>query len=1616
MSQQELPELWYDFEQFASMTGFHDGLERYEKTGQIKWTNTATDMDTGGVHGLRYKVEKDAAGHPQIVLQHWVHWPSPEAAADDAGGQDGPQILTFATETRTAPDGRTQIRPVSAEWMGKSYTAPADLMKIMHLLQETAHEIKDNIARNTAHRPAFDSDVFPDIRRRVRQTNRRDEIPNLYHLAQRAGFRTPFTLKGMYYNGEFNFAAPGKSEKPPSYALQLLRPMLGLEAEITDSGDRAFSRSFTMPHPAAGGYEGVTYDFRPSGDMDGFEVSCRLWSADGNGGREETALYRIAFAREAPGSNMYRLENLEMLGHRPDLTDHKGVARAVRAMKYVHLAMQRGEAPVFSDIIHEHSLKLYLSRPEPPAAGPQDPRISVQVFGANTDAVFSEREKSIGSNGMILVRDFMKDGHWVRQGVGVDWGVTFGDGRKDYYHSIMHNYGRFLKHPGSPDIKPFVDTIVSLETHEHEDHLRGIARFAKFGYEIPPLVLNRHTQVVLRRMMTEEKVPAAKIKEIMARCHVVKIDRYEKPAQEREVFAYGDTVIEQTYETIASDSEKKKKYFPVLEIYSRAHPDSRTRVRVGPAGHSAHALMFEVDGVLYTGDYKLDQTVPRHLRTDLDWLAKCRETAAVHVQESTNAAKMAASNPPIAEVKKARKKILAAEAGGRIFYDTIGSNAIDIEMFCRAAGEVRREAMKKGVPADKAPFGHIVFAGAAVRNKYRDLNDTDDFKRRMREEYGIQTLHMDAKSEKVRRLLGGSGKNRGSYIVVMTGTQDEPLSLTHRISRDLHDLIRLESGDAVIRGQAPIPGENREKIRREQNNRYRHDFGCRVYDAQELAKEGTYIYTSSHASQDDYRQIHEITGDLLKILHHGGPRQLESMKKIMDDAGARAIVPDKQALYRVDRAGKTLEVIGETPEERVGYREIRDDEDEFYKKQRQQGTVIAVKDRWQGEVAERMYRYEERLKKREEEKRSGAPTSRGANIAGTFNAQASGADFPAIGIMHRGIGRPYHESHKNIRFFVCHDAETTGANPEVDVHTDIGFVAATPDGKKAGEKVIRHALAPYMMPTLGALMVTKNGNPQDLYRKAGGGLPLRRYAHEMFRTFRDWPQELAGGDKTARAVFAGYRNGVFDDQITMRMMGMALAAKDMKPMATHGNLQLDVYNLYSAMVALCPGKVKAARDKDGNAVRTLREACLQNGIPYDDKDAHGSLYDAGRTMELMTKLRQADPDVFEQMLMNCDFSSSRRSPMLDHILGQDLHLNGNAPVFGYVDMRDRKCVPRLGALVTIDTLASKATDAIVIDVAKADIHQIEQLSDQKLLELMNDPEGPFAVLKLNNSPCWFPPQFIFRDEEVRSRAAGDMPKTTLQARANALKKLQAGAGGGIGNNFIQRVQRLYPQSTLWRRGGKAPEGKGPGDGVSKTFRLPGERIFSLFHVIKAVNTIKNKHYKKAAKLLRDIQPTAEEFKRDFHRESFWKDALHRARELSEETRGLDPYIEDLRFLIEWQADDINPRWLPEEDRRKINALKSSMLHGPDNAHSNTVDKFRAEMARIESNPADFERLVGRGTDAKKRWKALKGAYTEFADAMAQTGRYAMNERKRERLREYRRSHNQTDFRRAPRPS
>ena len=1634
---------WLPLETFAEMLGFRRELAGFENKSLIKWTNTASSLGTGGVHGLRYKVEKDKDGNPRIALQHWLHRPYRENRDKDErfADSENPEFIVLTTKTRTNEEGQVEIKPDKAFMGDDSFTDPADINKFMRFLQQTAKSIWRNISYNISPYHDFNEASKPKL-------TKRDEIPNLYDIAQDTGFNKPIRLEGMYTNGEFKFEKPDQTNQPPVFSRQLLRAMLGIEGSVLEKGDgELFTRSYSIADPD-GGYEGISYTYKPDG-KNGFSLNCDIWSTDESGKKEKTSIYNISFEADSNKSDRLILTDLDMLPDphfaKPDLTDHIGVVRAIRAMKYIHLAILKGEMPKISQIMYQHDLKSYLRKPHKPKNGAENPRKS---FELSTDP------DKIGSNSVKMTRDFIDDtGEWVKQSIRLDAGASFTD-PDDYYDSLTPDYSKDLIHPKSPHIKPDGDMLAFFITHEHEDHLRGLARQAKFNFDLPPLILNKHTSYSFKRMMSEEGVPKDIRDRILDKALIIdpRLDpdqldylrsgaalQNESSDEEEangkkstiltnpdnvEIHEFKDTVIEKKVETVWSENEQRDKHFPKLEIYSKKYPESRFAVRVGPAGHSAHAMMCEVDGVLYTGDYKLDQTLPPDQRTDLDWLAKC--TAGVHFQESTNALKEDPNVPSSEVVRGNRKKILRDFKGQRVFADMIGSNAIDMYNFCDTLGELNEES-KDQPDIENSEFDYIIFAGTAVQKKYSDLNKTHDLKNYMQRKYGIKTLqHTEKEGSTVQKLLKGDdpqlqGKR---YAIIGTGTQDEPVSITHRVSRNLHPSINLGPDDLVLRLQAVIPVGQNFLIREKQNQRFREDLGCELYDANEEARKGNHIYHSGHTSKADLLLKHQLTKDPetgegpLQILFHGSPDQKEGLKVYLEENGQRACIPAPQGVYQVLEDKRDIELVAEISEEWTGYREIRADPEQFFNKHRQQQTTQRSMDKWYGQAARTVERLETLNDKIQQQKYK--PSARGANLHDNYDEGSK--KFPGIGIY--GLDKPgYVENYTKLGSIIAMDSETTGRDVGSTVPISSSFVAYDLNGKELGNHSVRHALPDYRIMGPGAAIVTGTTELKALHEPGNDGrLNSWEFARELGWTYRTWSglQSIDPQEKP-NAGFVTYRGTLFDDPVTMRMNGTQLIANDMKPMATHGNITVDLFNVYSALLALKPDEIGSKKDKDGNFIRTLEVACSKNGIKYEN--AHDDLADARMTGELFYKFMEMHPELMDQMFMNADFKSSGKGPMIDHILGQNQHPKDQAPVFGFVDRSDRKCRPRIGGLVTIDTKVSQATHAIALDLASADIHQLESLSDEELLKVMDDPEGPFSVIKLNQSPMLFPPEFIYRDAKVRQRAVGKVPKTTIMQRANTLKELRKYDEGPT-PSFSQRVQDLYGRSKLHRRPSPSKNQSGnanlnipqsANDNSQVPFQVPSQRIFTLFHLINNFKVTKNKHHRAANQVLRKIcsksandsinkthiMEAQETLAEDPHndekgdvltelkekmltydndRENEEKnkliEALDKIKKIDHQAQveqGYpDPYIQDFKFLLEWAISDRYPEFLSKQESTHVNALKSAWLHAQ-------VNEARQELEEIENDPVQFKKLVGKGSKAKQKWKELKANYLEYLE-------------------------------------
>lgn len=273
-----------------------------------------------------------------------------------------------------------------------------------------------------------------------------------------------------------------------------------------------------------------------------------------------------------------------------------------------------------------------------------------------------------------------------------------------------------------------------------------------------------------------------------------------------------------------------------------------------------------VDGrILYTGDFKLDETPIDGRRTDVEGF---RELGAQGVDlmlsDSTNA-ETPGRTPSEAIVGTGLRDIFAA-AAGRIIVACFASNLHRIQQVCEAAEATGR---------------HVAFVGRSMVNNV---------------EVGRELGHIRVADRTVVDVEDVDRLPMSKTVVVSTGSQGEPFSALSLIAQGEHKFIDLGPGDTVILSASPIPG-NESAIHRVINGLYKA--GADVYHS------GTSpVHVSGHAASEELAELLTIVRPRHLTPVHGEFRQLALHKKLALGVGieesAINIVEDGDVLELTD--------------------------------------------------------------------------------------------------------------------------------------------------------------------------------------------------------------------------------------------------------------------------------------------------------------------------------------------------------------------------------------------------------------------------------------------------------------------------------------------------------------------------------------------------------------------------------------------------------------------------------------------------------------------------------------------------------------------------------------------
>ncbi len=260
-------------------------------------------------------------------------------------------------------------------------------------------------------------------------------------------------------------------------------------------------------------------------------------------------------------------------------------------------------------------------------------------------------------------------------------------------------------------------------------------------------------------------------------------------------------------------------------------------------------LRCELGTVLFTGDYKFDQTPVGGAPADVSRLAELgRDGVLLLCGDSTNADRPGTS---VSEsVVGPNLERVFARCKGRIVTTSFASNIHRVQQVVDAAVGLNRKvclvgrSMRKNVNIGRT-LGHIVVPEGTLIPPRELENWPDD-----------------------------------RVVIISTGSQGEPLSALRRMAYRDHPQIELHEGDTVVFSATPIPGN--ERAVNETIDRL-YQIGCEVITPRDEA-----IHASGHGYQEELKLMLNLTRPRYVMPVHGDFKRVRIHSQLAQAVGVPA--------------------------------------------------------------------------------------------------------------------------------------------------------------------------------------------------------------------------------------------------------------------------------------------------------------------------------------------------------------------------------------------------------------------------------------------------------------------------------------------------------------------------------------------------------------------------------------------------------------------------------------------------------------------------------------------------------------------------------------------------------
>ncbi len=271
--------------------------------------------------------------------------------------------------------------------------------------------------------------------------------------------------------------------------------------------------------------------------------------------------------------------------------------------------------------------------------------------------------------------------------------------------------------------------------------------------------------------------------------------------------------------------------------------------------------------VVHSGDFKFDHTPIDGRATDFSALARLGDEGVRLLISDTTNIDRAGHTPSEAVVGPSFERIFATTTG-RIFVATFASQIHRIQQVIDVAERYGRRVLVAGRSMER-------FVSVARQLGYLHIADA------------TRVTATEANALPPEQL-----------VVLITGSQGEPVSGLSRLSRGKHAKLRMHAGDTVILSARPIPG-NEALVWRLINDLMRS--GANVVDhRQEM------VHVSGHASREELALLFNLVRPEYAVPFHGEYRHMIAYGELAQDVGLsheNVFLLQNGDVLRLDAAG-----------------------------------------------------------------------------------------------------------------------------------------------------------------------------------------------------------------------------------------------------------------------------------------------------------------------------------------------------------------------------------------------------------------------------------------------------------------------------------------------------------------------------------------------------------------------------------------------------------------------------------------------------------------------------------------------------------------------------------------